>query len=177
MSITAAVDLRISNSSSQIVQRETKDEALALGESVMTHVMDTIAEISQTNTCGNGALTSSCMGILKTATPISQDLHASGNDWIGVSNQADSQLVFTRPPSLPSGKYQQYYSTSANSTFFNSFDSNANHSSNFWNTFKHIDNQQIGSSLISISGGAIPSPISRSTICTTVHTAFIGLNV
>ncbi len=154
MSITAAVIFRISNSSSQIVQRETKDEALALGESVMTHVMDTIAEISQTNTCGNGALTSSCMGILKTATQISQDLHSSGNDWIGVSNQADSQLVFSRPPSLPSGKYQQYFSTSANSTFFNSFDSNVNHSSNFWNTFKHIDNQQIGSSLnLDLGGG------------------------
>lgn len=153
LSMTAAVMLRMSSSTRQIVQREKLDGAETISESVLNHVLDAMAEITASGTDDDA-------GIYKTATQIASELQATGSDFLNTSvnspsnytTSGDTPILFTRvtgTANLPVGSnnYAKHSyasdgraydpSVAPGSTFWQTLNTGTTHSATFWNAFKN----------------------------------------
>lgn len=139
MSITAAVLLRMSSSTTQIARQEKHDEALSLSEAVMNHTLDYIADFDASEEGGVLVTTMGSQnkyGIYYSATELASELQTQ-LDFMGTVSQANHALKFSNP-SMSASQYKAF-PTVASDTFYTSLESNNEHSQKFWDAFKKPD--------------------------------------
>ncbi|MBF2054410.1 MAG: polymer-forming cytoskeletal protein [Candidatus Sericytochromatia bacterium] len=133
LTITSVVMLRMMNATGQITQRERTDQAVFMAESVANHVVDKIADLTAQPELGPDDLP----GIYTSGAGLMDLLHNTGNDFMDLSANTTGDIVFSRPASLPNGYAQQRYNMTSNAqAFFNSLNTDANHSKIFWERFQ-----------------------------------------
>ncbi|PKL79148.1 MAG: hypothetical protein CVV27_02270 [Candidatus Melainabacteria bacterium HGW-Melainabacteria-1] len=130
LSITGAMLLRLSSSSNQIILREQQDELISISESVVNQVLDSMAEITASDDvdgAGTWGPAYSATGLAEAM--LTQSSTLLGGDFMNTTVNTSSGVTFTRLSA--SGDY-----AFNNTDFFNSVDTNPDHSTAFWNVFK-----------------------------------------
>lgn len=150
LSLTSIVMVRMQNTTTQVTNRGKTDLQVHAAESIANQVLDQMADITGDDSFDAGGGDGNELGIYVSAKELATYLQS--NDFLNASNNSGNSFTIAPLESadLPYGEYSRGFSdTGEEARFWDSLDSNDDHSQNFWNKFKANTN---GTELNSING-------------------------